>query len=62
MASNIARNATEMDYLKPISSQNLTFKTVTELEIDNFINNLYTKNSSGYDYVSTSMLKKDSPN
>ena len=43
------------------TSQNFTFKNVTELEIGNIINNLNTKTSSGYDQISTCMLKKIAP-
>ena len=60
VASNIDTppNCSYKDYLKMDFGTNFKFNTVTEAKVQSIIDQLNSKSSSGYDGISTSLLKK----
>ena len=51
-------NCSYKDYLKMDFGTNFKFNTVTEAKVQSIIDQLNSKSSSGYDGISTSLLKK----
>ena len=55
---NTPPNCSHKDYLKMDIGTNFKFNTVTEAKVQNIIEQLNSRSSSGYDGLSTSLLKK----